>query len=91
MRRYPSYFFHHIRSYRLQINHTLIDSSLPDLTIVDIECRVVRDYGMMTGITNERQWAKREIHIMDGNNQCRLTLWNNQVRRLIVQTLILLH
>lgn len=47
--------------------------------ILDVQCRVVRDYGLITGETNDRRWMKKEVHIMEDNAQCRLTLWNNQV------------
>ena len=39
----------------------------------------MRDYGLVTGVTNDKQWMKKEIHVMEGNTQCRLTLWNRHV------------
>lgn len=47
--------------------------------ILDVQCRVVRDYGLIAGETNDRRWIKKEVHIMEENSQCRMTLWNTQV------------
>ncbi|CAF3678217.1 unnamed protein product [Rotaria sp. Silwood1] len=49
-------------------------------SIVDIRCTVIRDYGMCTGASNDRTWIKRELHVLEGSHQCRLTLWNKQAK-----------
>ncbi|CAF5022767.1 unnamed protein product, partial [Rotaria sp. Silwood1] len=45
-----------------------------------IRCTVIRDYGMCTGASNDRTWIKRELHVLEGSHQCRLTLWNKQAK-----------
>jgi hypothetical protein len=59
--------------------------------ILDIQCRVMRDYGLSSGITNDRSWIKRELHVLEGNYQCRLSLWNKQVFKLIEKTFCTFH
>ncbi|CAF5008557.1 unnamed protein product, partial [Rotaria sp. Silwood1] len=49
-------------------------------SVIDIQCRVIRDYGISTGISNNRSWTKRELHILEGSHECRLSLWNQQAR-----------
>ncbi|CAF5005728.1 unnamed protein product [Rotaria sp. Silwood1] len=54
-------------------------------SVVDIRCTVIRDYGMCTGVSNDRTWIKRELHLLEGSHQCRLTLWNKQEAKLYHQ------
>jgi hypothetical protein len=52
----------------------------------------MRDYGLTTGMTNDRVWARREVHLLQDNCQVRLTLWNQQVQILAtVLTFIFLY
>ncbi len=47
--------------------------------IIDVDIRVLRDYGITSGTTNENSWARRELHVGQDGAQIRLTLWNDQV------------
>jgi len=57
-----------------------------NFTIVDIQGRIVRDHGIIPGMTNDAPWTKRLIHVIDSTYQCRIILWKDHVRKIIIIT-----
>jgi hypothetical protein len=44
-----------------------------------VQVRVLRDFGISTGIKNENEWSRRDIHVDQEGVHIGMTLWNNQV------------
>ncbi|CAM4840044.1 unnamed protein product [Rotaria magnacalcarata] len=55
-------------------------NSIPLNSIVDVQVRVLRDYGISTGTQNENVWSRRDLHVDQDGTQLKMTLWNNQAR-----------
>ena len=49
------------------------------LNILDVQVRVLRDYGISTGTQNENVWSRRDIHVDQDGVHIKMTIWNNQV------------
>ena len=41
--------------------------------------RVLRDYGISTGMRNDNLRSRRDLHVDQDGVRLRMTLWNNQV------------
>jgi hypothetical protein len=52
-----------------------------DLSVLflDVQVRVLRDYGISTGVRNDTIWSRRDIHVDQDGVRYSMTLWNNQV------------
>ncbi|CAF4001841.1 unnamed protein product [Rotaria sordida] len=57
-----------------QVNDLLLNS------IIDVRVHVIRDYGISTGIHNDNEWARRDLHVSQDETHLGVTLWNNQAR-----------
>ncbi|CAF4877736.1 unnamed protein product, partial [Rotaria sp. Silwood1] len=55
-------------------------NSLPMNSIIDVEVRVLRDFGISTGTKNETIWSRRDIHVDQDGSHIGMTLWNEQAR-----------
>ncbi|CAF1247877.1 unnamed protein product [Adineta steineri] len=54
--------------------------TIPLNSIIDIQVKIVHDFGITTGMKNENTWFRRNIIVdQDGVNFC-MTLWNNLTR-----------
>ncbi|CAF2876708.1 unnamed protein product [Rotaria sp. Silwood2] len=53
---------------------------LPLNSIIDVQIRVLRDYGISTGTRNESLWSRRDLHVDQDGVHIGMTLWNNQAR-----------
>ncbi|CAF4049771.1 unnamed protein product, partial [Rotaria sordida] len=62
-------------------------NSLPLNSIIDVEVRVLRDFGISTGTKNETIWSRRDIHVDQDGSHIGMTLWNEQAR-LVKKTMI---
>ncbi|CAF4318218.1 unnamed protein product [Adineta steineri] len=49
-------------------------------SIIDVEGRVLRDFGISTGERNGNIWSRRDIHIDQDGTHLSMTLWNSQAR-----------
>ncbi|CAF4447365.1 unnamed protein product, partial [Adineta steineri] len=52
--------------------------NLPLNSIIDVNVKVLRDYGTTTGSTNGNSWTRREVHVSQDQIHMKLTLWNEQ-------------
>ncbi|CAF3351327.1 unnamed protein product, partial [Rotaria sp. Silwood2] len=55
-------------------------NTLPLNSIIDVEVRIFRDYGISTGVKNENIWSRRYLHVDQDGAHLGMTLWNNQAR-----------
>ena len=46
---------------------------------LDVQVRILRDYGISTGVKNENVWHRRDIHVDQNRFHIRMNLWNDQV------------
>jgi len=44
-----------------------------------VQGKVLRDYGVSTGIKNDYTWSRRDLYIDQDGKHIGLTLWNDQV------------
>lgn len=54
--------------------------------IVDIQGRIIRDHGIIPGMTYDAPWPKRLIHVVDSTYQCQIILSKDHVRNIIIIT-----
>ncbi|CAF3436348.1 unnamed protein product [Rotaria socialis] len=55
-------------------------NSIPMHSIIDVQGRVLRDFGISTGERNDNIWSRRDIHIDQDGSHFSMTLWNSQAR-----------
>ncbi|CAF1368474.1 unnamed protein product [Adineta steineri] len=70
--------------YHLTYNFTHLNEveNLPLNSIIDVNVKILRDYGTTTGITNGNSWTRREIHVSQDQVHMKLTLWNEQAKKI---------
>ncbi|CAF2142823.1 unnamed protein product, partial [Rotaria magnacalcarata] len=54
-------------------------NTIPMHSIIDVQGRVLRDFGISTGERNDNIWSRRDIHIDQDGSHFSMTLWNSQV------------
>ncbi|CAF1678640.1 unnamed protein product, partial [Rotaria magnacalcarata] len=55
-------------------------NTIPMHSIIDVQGRVLRDFGISTGERNDNIWSRRDIHIDQDGSHFSMTLWNSQAR-----------
>ncbi|CAF1274863.1 unnamed protein product [Rotaria sordida] len=48
----------------------------------NVHVKVLRDYGITVGNTNSNMWSRRELHVAQDDVHIKLTLWNDQAKRI---------
>lgn len=46
---------------------------------LDVEAKLINDFGILSGMTNENVWKKKDIGLQSDDSVARLTLWGDQV------------
>ncbi|CAF1442325.1 unnamed protein product [Rotaria sordida] len=48
----------------------------------NVHVKVLRDYGIAVGNTNSNMWSRRELHVAQDDVHIKLTLWNDQAKKI---------